>query len=417
MPPRRPHILFAWELGENYGHASKIIEVAKALGDRARISVAARVPAAVRAMAGELDIKIGPAPHVPYQTPGDPSEIAFGYSDNLNHLGWGSTASLLRLFEDWRAVFVREAPDILVSQAAPTALLAARGARFAVTTLGSGFDSPPRAHPMPPFIHWAKDDAARRSKTIAAREIEILERANQVLAMNDGPPLSAVSDVLRVDHSYLAAFPELDQYGPRRQFEPDHPPYLGQLFTTSQGARKSWPKASTRKRILAYIRPNKQSAEAALHGLVQLGPKHDILLAAPGVSREFAHILRDAGIDVTDGPLRLDGLLEEADIGISHASTGIAAAFLIAGIPQLGLPNHAEQAMVAYAISSGKFGLGLGGAFTQEHFVDHVGRLIDNAEIAQSTKACALRIAENQDYADPAKTIATDLLQRFTKAR
>lgn len=413
MPSRRPRILFAWELGDNYGHASKIVEVAKALGERAHISIAARVPAAVRAMANGLDATIGPAPHVPFQPPSDPNEIAFGYSDNLAYLGWGSAGGLSRLVEDWHAVFNREAPDILVAQAAPTALLAARGANFTVTTLGSGFDSPPRSNPMPPFIHWTKDEGGRRRKTLEVREAAILARANQVLAVNKCAPLSAVCDVLRADHSYLATIPELDQYGPRSRFEPDHPPYVGQLITTSQGVRKNWPKATGRKRIIAYLRPNTQAALSALHGLALLRSQHDILLAAPGISHSFARELTNAGVDVTDGPLHLDGLLEQADIGVSHASNGIAAAFLIAGLPQLGLPNHAEQAMVAYAISKGKLGLGLGGAYTSEHFVDHINRLVSDTEIAQTTKACALKIAQNSDYATPAQRIANDMLERF----
>jgi len=367
-------------------------------------------------MAGGLDISIGPAPHVPFQAPSDPTETALGYSDNLNYLGWGSSSGLLRLVEDWRAVFTREAPDILVAQAAPTALLAARGTGFVVTTLGSGFDSPPRSNPMPPFIHWHKDDTGQRDKVIAAREQAILRRANHVLERFNAPQLTAVSDILRVDQCYLSTFPELDQYSPRSRFEPDHPPYLGQLITTSQGTRKSWPPATARKRFFAYLRPNAPNVEAAFQGLAQLGAKHDVLLVAPGISQNSERALSHAGVDVTDGPLHLDGLLEQADIGISHASNGIATAFLIAGLPQLGLPSHAEQAMVAYAISKGKLGLGLGGAYTKEHFVEHVTRLLSDTKIAQTTKACATKITQNQDYANPAETIATDLLERFSNS-
>ena len=54
-PRRRPRILFAWELGENLGHASKITEIVRALNGRAQVTVAAQRPDAISAMAGEPD--------------------------------------------------------------------------------------------------------------------------------------------------------------------------------------------------------------------------------------------------------------------------------------------------------------------------------------------------------------------------
>ena len=59
---RRPRVLFAWELGANWGHASKIAEVAQALGPMVETVIAARAPSAIAAIAPALAAATRPAP-------------------------------------------------------------------------------------------------------------------------------------------------------------------------------------------------------------------------------------------------------------------------------------------------------------------------------------------------------------------
>jgi len=121
-----PRILFAWEAGENFGHVSKIAEVARSLTGRAEVLAAVRNPIALRQIAPDLPVTVLPAPAAPPQAPTAGDDAGRSYPDVLRHIGWSSPQTLGPLVEAWRNMFALARPDVLVVQAAPTALLAAR---------------------------------------------------------------------------------------------------------------------------------------------------------------------------------------------------------------------------------------------------------------------------------------------------
>ncbi len=411
---RRPRILFVWELGANLGHASKIAEVARALAGRAEIAIAAQQPDAVAEMTKGLDVRIGPAPFVPYKPPARPEDLGLGYSDNLAHQGWGDVATLQRLVEDWRALFVREVPDLLVTQSAPTALLAARTmSDLSTAILGSGFDFPPRAAPMPRFFHWLPDPEGRFAKLMVHREAVVLATANEVLAAFETAPMKAVSDVLQADGAYLTTLPETDQYAPRKSFEPDHPEFMGLLFTMDQGVVREWRKERSGKRIFAYLRGAQPEAQPAFAAFEKLAGAHDIILSAPGIEAQIAARLEKAGVLVEREPVRLAPLLPEADLGVSHASNGTVAAFLHHGVPQLGLPTQGEQVMVANTLVRAKLGLALGGAVEEQHVIRGLERLGAATDIAKEVTDAAARIKSNPAYRNTAGAIAEGMLKQI----
>jgi len=306
--------------------------------------------------------------------------------------------------EAWRNLFALARPDVLVVQAAPTALLAARGLGLRTAMIGSGFDAPPRTHPMPAFYHW--DETANTPPV--EREAEVLGAANRVLSSIGAPELTRFCNLLQTDAYLLATFAEIDHYAPRTAFEPDHPPYLGQLFTLNQGARMTW-RTKARRRILAYLRPRTPPFEAAVKALARLDRTHDVILAAPGASAQLAERLRPTAIRLCNGPVRLDRLLAECDLGVSHASNGIAAAFVMAGAPQLGLPTQAEQIMVAHAVARQKQGLGLVGQFGPDAVHDALNTVLRSAAMRQKAMQTADRLHETLP-ANPGGVLADAVL-------
>ena len=193
-----PRILFAWEAGENFGHVSKIAEVARRLTGRAEVLAAVRNPIALRQIAPDLPVTVLPAPAAPPQAPMSGEDAGRSYPDVLRHAGWSSAQTLAPLVESWRNLIALAQPDVLVAQAAPTALLAARGLDLRTAMCGSGFDAPPRAHPMPAFYHWDKD----ANTPPVEREAQVLAAANQTLDRLGAPQLSHFCDLLQTD-AYL----------------------------------------------------------------------------------------------------------------------------------------------------------------------------------------------------------------------
>ncbi|MEX2518720.1 MAG: nucleotide disphospho-sugar-binding domain-containing protein [Paracoccaceae bacterium] len=382
-----PRILFAWELGAHFGHASKIAETARALAGRADIWVAARDPVGFRAIAPDLPVRLIAAPAAAPRPPVSAEDQAVSYPDDLRHVGWAEAAPLAALIEAWESLFELIRPEIMVAQAAPTALLAARGLDLITAMVGGGYDAPPSAAPMPPFYFWRAELHAKA----AARETAVLATANGALALRGKPQLTQFSDALKADHAFLATFAEIDHYGDRSRFEPDHPPYLGQLVTLDQGAELEWRPGAAR-RILAYLRPGGPAFDAAAGALAALAADHDVILAAPGAQPALFERMKGTPVRLVNGPVRLDRLLPDCDLGVSHGSNGVAAAFLLSGLPQICLPTHAEQVMVARAIGEGGFGLGLVGRFGEAQVGAAIRQALGSAPLRGRVRAAAARI-------------------------
>lgn len=396
-----PRLLFAWELGAHFGHVSKITEIVRALGPRAEVFVAAREPAAFRALAPDLPVTLLPAPAAPPRPPASVEDQGISYPDDLRHVGWHAPAPLAALVESWGALFALVKPAMIVAQAAPTALLAARAAGFRAATVGSGYDAPPRGAPMPPFFHWMEG----RAEEAARREARVLEKANAALRLRGGPEMGAFADLMRAGPFLLATFPEIDHYGDRSRFEPDHPPYLGQLMTQDRGEALTWRKGA-RRRIFGYLRPGSAIFDAAVEALAARAGEADVILAAPGASAALKARFAAGPLRLVDGPARLDQLLEACDLGVSHGSNGVAAGFLLAGVPQVALPTHAEQIMVARALGEGGFGLGLVGRYGARE----AGAAMDRVLEAPVPKERAAAVAARMKGARPAGEAVAEAL-------
>ncbi|MEM1299955.1 MAG: hypothetical protein AAGH68_11835 [Pseudomonadota bacterium] len=399
---RLPHVLFAWEMGDNFGHVSKIAEVARHLAGKAELTIAVRNPIALRQIAPDLPCRLLAAPVAPPIGPLPSDQIGKSYPEVLRPGGWSRVADLSPLTEAWRSLIALVRPDVLAVQGSPTCLLAARGNRIPTLVFGSGFDLPPRAHPMPRFMFWDKPDSS-------SREEEVRAIANKVLEANNQPELERFCDLLHTDAFMLATFPEIDHYGPRTQFEKDHPPYLGQLFTTDTGKEMQW-RTGARTRVLAYLRPGQHGFEPGVKALARLDRKTDVILAAPGATKSLAQSLANTAIRLVNGPVRLDGLLPDCDLGVSHASNGMASAFALAGVPQVGLPMHSEQVMVARTIALNRLGLGVIGQFGPDQAYEAITKTLQGQHLKDATVAVAKRV--NAAYPDgPAPAIAARILE------
>lgn len=384
-----PRILFAWELGAHFGHAATIAEIVRALDGRAEVFLAARKPENVRSIAPDLKARLLPAPAIAVRPPRSNEDRGVSYPDDLRHVGWSDPETLSALMECWESLYDLVRPDLIVAQAAPTALLAARGRGETTATVGSGYDMPPRVSPMPPFAFWREDLRA----PVQEREARVLATANEALKRRGKPPLAAFADALRSDLTFLATFAEIDHYAPRARFEPDHPPYLGQLFTIDAGVELDWRKGAAR-RIFAYLRPGGPVFDAAVEALAARPAEEDAILAAPGAPEAVKARLRGTAVRLIDGPVRLDRLLPDCDIGVSHGSNGVAAAFLASATKQLCLPTHGEQLMIARAIGDAGYGLGIAGGYGAKEIGESLDKLAAATTLTARLEAAAARMAE-----------------------
>jgi len=111
------------------------------------------------------------------------------------------------------------------------------------------------------------------------------------------------------------------------------------------------------------LSPGRAQSNAGVQGLADIGPESDIMRSAHGIEPKLADNLRKRGLQVIDAPVRLDRILPDCDLGVSHGTNGIGSAFIAKGVPQVSLPTHREQMMFAQTVAQSGLGLGIAGQY------------------------------------------------------
>jgi UDP:flavonoid glycosyltransferase YjiC (YdhE family) len=123
-----------------------------------------------------------------------------------------------------------------------------------------------------------------------------------------------------------------------------------------------------------------------IEALGSLGNELDIILASPGLEAATAEKVASQGVQHIDGAVRLDGLLDECALCINHASIGTCAAFLMAGVPQIGLPSQIEQMMLAHALAKSGAGIGLNGKASVVEMRGIVLQALDASQMREAAR-------------------------------
>lgn len=407
----RPRILAVWELGANLGHVAQITKVVEHLSGEADLYIALIEPWLLRKFEIGFDVVELPAPYAPTRRLREDEKPAANYSGILLTQGWDDPEKLSGLVRAWRGLFDLVRPDVLLVQSAPTALLAARDQDIKTVVLGGGYDNPPLAEPMPLFFADTNSEQEELRAIAERQEANVLHNANSVLEAMGAPPADRFCDLLRADLSILACWPFNDHYGERKKIEPHHAPYIGPLSVTNSGARYDWKKPSGTK-ILAYLRPGTEPGTIGLRALAGLAERHDVICSAPGLTRRSQNQLRDFGVRIEDGPICLDPLLADCDLGISH-SPGISSVFVANGIRQIGMPNHREQAMFIRTLASYGLCVGIGRQLGPKEVIQQAETLLDDSAALTRVKEAAGYISKHFE-SDPS-SVAAEMIRRLLR--
>ncbi|MFK7875246.1 MAG: glycosyltransferase [Paracoccaceae bacterium] len=392
-------ILFAWEMGHNFGHAAKIAPIARRLSPDMDVWVAARDMTAFRQIAPDLKCRLIPAPYAPTETT---PRATYGYPGAIQSEGWGTQSQLNMQVQAWDAMFDAIQPDILVAQAAPTALLASRAQSIKRPSLkrvvlGSGYDTPILSDPMPSFDVKTQSDPETLRKA-AAQERDTLHTANVALETIGAAKAPRLCDVLAPDLSLLVAWPETDHFAAQRKTS--NAVYLGQMPGPNIGKHMNWA-GRDRPKILAYLRPGSNIAQIGYDALSLLAAQHDIICAAPGLPAQNVKTLQQAGLQIHNGPVCLPPLLDGTDLILSLGGSGLVADGLRHGIRQVLLPTTREQMLVATQMARQGLAVGLAGTYTAQKVAEVTQALLQDkdelARVSACAKSLAIRFAESPD--------------------
>lgn len=333
-------ILYVWELGSGYGHIAAFKPIAQQLKLQGH-----EVIFALKNLE-YADLLLGTDQFVflqaPIRWPNPQANMppANSYAGILNNSGFNDLNGLFSRVQAWLSLYRFVQPDLILIDHAPTALLAARTMAIPIALFGTGFFAPSLVSPLPSLRPWLRI----ADKDLLKTETEVFEIANSVLQKLDAKPLNFLCDLFQVDENFLCTFPELDPYQPRQEAR-----YWGVSFYDSGGTEPRWPMIGDKK-IFAYLNPAYPFLETILQQL--RASSCSILIHMSGVTPAFIQKHCAANLQISPWPFHLLAVNQQADLIISHASSGTMVSGLLAGIPQLMLPMHLEQEVTARKVES-----------------------------------------------------------------
>jgi UDP:flavonoid glycosyltransferase YjiC (YdhE family) len=336
--------LLVWETGANLGHIGALLPVAIALRDRGHlVEFALQASGDMEKINAAHQFPCRPAPQLPVR-PAAKRPLA-SYADMMLYLGYDVPASLYVTMQAWRKLYAEVQPDVAVLNAAPTAMLAARGMPFKTALYGNSFDLPPMTHPLPAFRSWV----ATPAQELLKKEEALLVSINAVLRRLGLEAVKQVSQLFQSDERLLCAMKELDHY-------PARPPekYWGWKVATDGGQAFQW-RGHTGHRVFAYIR----IGEDRLRQMVAQirNPDCEYAFFVPGTSAALCDELSDDNVRIFNHPLKVDDVVKTCSLAITHATIGTMTAFLLHGVQLLMLPIQLEQFMVGRRIAAQGYGL------------------------------------------------------------
>jgi UDP:flavonoid glycosyltransferase YjiC (YdhE family) len=366
------HVLLAWELGANRGHVTALGAVARALtAQGARITFAVQRLDAMRALRplddawGIVQAPVWPGLLVTADFRAARAPTSFG--DILADLGLRDSAVVEFLLRGWDSLLASERPDVVVTNFAPMAQLAAHG-RVPVLAAGNGFTLPPDHLPEFPRL---------RNAAPLFPESQLLQAVNRGLARTGRASLPRLPALLAADQRLPHCFAIFDPYREARRES-----LLAPILPAWSAVR-----AGEGTEIFGYFSDIAPRTDGIFDALTRFGAR--VRLHIPNLPAAAAQSLTAAGVMVEPRPLSLAEIAQRSRLVVSHGGLGLVSMTLAAGLPQLVIAPDLEKRLIGSEI------LRLGvGAMLRGHdaTADGIVAAIDaiNADAGMAQRARAL---------------------------
>lgn len=337
------NILVGWELGSERGHAALLDPVVEALQARNHnVILAVKDPAALTRLAGAGGPWVCQAPEWPPPVPELAAPVSQTIADDLVEAGLSREADLLERAVGWVDLIEKYEVDLVLAECAPTLLLAAR-TRCPAVAFGTAYALPPAGRDLPVVLDNQRTPAARS----LANEAALVHAFDQVNRALGGRGIGRFSDLFAVP-VWACNLPELDPYASLRP-EPAAGPLRLPVIDLAMLERRAFTDAG--ERVFVYIKPM-PALPALMDALAARCRQLEVFIPnlPAAVDNPWRHVT------LHREPLDLPRRLPEFSAVVHFGGMNLTAESLFAGVPQLILPQHLEQAATALAVQ--RLGLG-----------------------------------------------------------
>jgi UDP:flavonoid glycosyltransferase YjiC (YdhE family) len=325
-------VLFAWERGHGFGHAVRLRRIATRLRPHGvRLIAFVRNPSAMNSHRDAF-AEIAAVPPWPIDQLSEPHGLrrsSATMNDMLSEAGLADGEAVGRILSAWDKVFVRTRPDLVVADYAPLAALVARG-RIPVMIIGNGFTVPPAEMPRFPLLHRQAPPTCDEARTLGT--------VNAAAAKLGLRRLDRLPQLFSGDARLVQTFRLLDPYDTQRVSGVDGP-----VFEEPPIAR-----AADAEQVFAYLSNDSHAWRFMLQELISVAGR--LRIHAPSWPKAPLDELAKAGAQVDMAPQPIAGVLAASRLVIHLGGHGLAAEALVAGVPQLLLPDHIEHDLYSEAI-------------------------------------------------------------------
>jgi len=388
------NVLLTWELGGGRGHLYCLLPLARALASAGHsvflalrdLSRAHRIYASVRAQCFQAPFKAKRA--------ASPIEPSRSFAHLLHNTGFDDADDLTRRVKDWRSLYDRIRPALIIFDHSPTALLAARGVPAKRAIVGVGFTCPTDEYPLRDLQSWlpGEPDKMRRD------EDRVLANVNRVLAAWGQPPLERLAELYAdVEDTFVCTFEELDPYASRRETE-----YYG-VCSETRGKAPVWPDAGG-KLVFAYLKPF-PGLPKVLATLQRLSCS--TLVVGDGLDADLQQRFQSRNLHFEHDMVDLLQAAKICDLAVLNGGHGTTATMLLAGKPILQLPLVLEQVLNSRAVA--RLGAGLAVPVAR---LDQIPQQFHTLLSSNTFGKAAARFAKKYAHVDPKIQIAR-LLDRI----
>lgn len=321
-------VMLVWELGDGHGHVGPLASLARGLIARGHepVLVSRRVDYAHGSLAAE-SVPILQAPVVrAVPLPDGRGRSMSSWSDLLLMVGYRSADALEPTVRAWAATFDTVKPDLIVTDFAPTAIVANAGRRPALA-LGWAYTLPPR--------HLAKTPTVSGGERMMSDEaiLDVIRQSQRRRGLPAAP--GTLLEAIFPEECRVNTLPELDFFSSHRQ-SPAIGPIQPLPSPMEPVATNGW---------FGYLSLANEASEVALDALATSGLPGEVHLrdAPPDALDHW----RRRGLTVHDRPANLAEAAGRARFVVHHGGLRTMEATLALGRPQLLVPAHIEHMMNA----------------------------------------------------------------------
>ena len=295
------------------------------------------------------------------------------WGEYLGDLGFDRVDCIRETVAWWRRALQERRTALLVADYAPLAQLAARSLGIPCMVTSQGYGLPPAHLPCYPVVHL-------EAMVRLHHEPQLLANVNLVAAEIGLPPLNGLPEVYRAELSLVHTFAFLDPYRASRR-EACLPPVNDYASVLALGGDE----------VFVYFSTEELERPGVVEALERLTMPRRGFLVRP--TPEVSARLLASGMVLEDSPVPVEEIARRSRLLLHAGQHGMLSVGLLAGLPQVALPQNLEQLFHAQrAEGAGVARVLIARECVEERLITMVSAMYDDATARETANQLALSL-------------------------